>query len=131
MFTTLTRAFRIVMLSWAVLNTGVLIMGLQLFAWCQMTHDLSRDMPLSVAVKLVSEGKQDCKICQFCDENNPMDGSENMELALLKSQLLYLSPTPTCILDSPSKHSETCEPHYPVFSSFVLGIEPPPPKSLV
>ena len=105
--------------------------GTSIFAWFQMTHDLSREMPLWEAVKLVTDGEEDCDICKFCKENNPMEDGGQAEMVPYKSQLLYLSPIPTCIINSPAGHSKQWEPHYPIFSGFVTGIEPPPPKSLV
>ena len=131
MFSFLTKPFRIATLCWSMLNTGVAMMALQLFAWCQMTHDLSQDMPFLEAAKLVSEGKEDCEICQFCNENNPMDKSAEVEMVLYKSQLLYLSPMPSGLSFPPSTHSIKWATLYPPISSFVSGIEPPPPKFLI
>ena len=131
MFSSIIRPFRIGILCWSVLNTGVVILGLQFFAWFQMTHDLSREMPLWEAIKLVTDGEEDCDICKFCSENNPMEDGGQAEMVPYKSQLLYLSPIPTCIVNSPAEYSKQWEPHYPMFSGFVSGIEPPPPKSLV
>ena len=131
MFSFLTKPFRIAMLCLSVLNTGVAIMGLQLFAWWQMTHDLSEEMPFFEAAKLVAHGKEECEICQFCNENNPMDKSAEVEMFLFKSQLLYLSSMTSTLSPPPSGHSVKWVTLHPIPSSFASGIEPPPPKSVV
>ena len=37
---------QIALLVWSVLHTGVLIMAIQVFAWCHMAYNISEDVPL-------------------------------------------------------------------------------------
>jgi len=124
----ITRSFRVVLLCWALLNTGVLIMVLQLFAWFQMSKDLSRELPLVQAMKLVVSGKEACEICQFCNEKNPANDKSSNEKIVFEPPFLYLASLSAGFVNSVPESSLPSVPQYSIISSFELGIDPPPPK---
>ncbi len=124
----ITRSFRVAVLCWALLNTGLLIVVIQLFAWFQMSKDLSPELPVLQAMELVASGKEECEICHFCTANNPVNDKGSDEIIVFKLPLLYLTSLPAGVLNSVPEISFPLDPQYPIISGFEWGIDPPPPK---
>ena len=124
----ITKPFQVVLLVCSVLNTGALILGLQLFAWFQMSKDLSQELPLLQAVERVASGEESCEICYFCNENNPLNDKGSDELVIFEPPLLYFPPLPAEFLHAMPERSLQSDPYSRILCSFELGIDPPPPK---
>ena len=124
----LTTYTRLGLLIWSVFNTGVLILGFQLFAWFHMAHNLPEEYSFVEAVQLVTNGLEGCEICDFTNENNPMHEQEGRKIVLFEVNPLYFVSTPTSLLDSLSLHYLWVESEHRMISLVGLGLDPPPPR---
>ena len=113
MFSLLTKPFRVAMLCLSVLNTGVAIVRLV----SELTICLKKCLSSKQPEKLVAEEEKECEICQFCNENNPLDKSAEVEMFLFKSQLLE---SMTSMLSPPPSEVKWATLH-PIASSFASG----------
>ena len=104
-------------------------MALQIFAWCQMAYNYSEDIPMIEALGTVINGNQSCDICDFANENNPIEDSDVFHFDFFGSIPLILLPSPITFKSFTSVIYLTPDTDSALIPILTCGVEPPPPKA--
>ena len=120
---------QIALLVWSVLHTGILIMAIQVFAWCHMAYNISEDVPLLEGLATVVSGQHSCDICHFANENNPIEDRGELQIALFEIIPLFPIPSATTFKSFPSASNLSADTYSAFLPLLGSGVEPPPPKN--
>ena len=124
-FTTKTSSFVLALCFF--LNTGVLIFGVQVFAWLKMSSNAPEDTSFTVALQVAVSGQNPCEICEFVSEHNPVERDDHSILVKIEFPTLYLDYPIHPWINSKNKKSYCADQGGPFLSVF-WGMDPPPPK---
>lgn len=109
----------------------ILIMGFQIIAWSQMTHTLAKEASIIQAVKLATSGKKGCDLCNFVNDNNPMEEGHNKKLLFFDTYLIYFGFVSQGLADLLRRPTVfNLDPVQNIFFS-EGDVELPPPRCLV